>query len=215
MSGIVVHGIPASPYLRAVAMTLNEKKLPWRLAAIKPGENRLPEHLARQPFGKVPALEHDDFVLYETQAILRYLDAVFPQPALRPSDLRTLARMDQMIGIVDCYFFRNIAATIVFNRIVAPMLGLPVDEAVIAAAIPNTKLCLGVCEGFLGDAPFLIGDALTLADLMLAPQLAFLVMTPEGAALAPDYPRLRRWLSRMQERESMRNSAPDCLAAKV
>jgi glutathione S-transferase len=215
MRGIVVYGIPASPYMRAVAMTLNEKQLPWRLAPLKPGENRLPEHLARQPFGKVPALEHDDFVLYETQAILRYVDAAFPQPALRPSDLRTLARMDQMIGIVDCYFFRNIAATIVFNRIVAPMLGLPVDEAVIAAAIPDTRLCLGVCEEFLGDAPFLIGDALTLADLMLAPQLAFLAVTPEGAALSPAYPRLWRWLSRMQARPCMRDSTPDSLAAKA
>jgi hypothetical protein len=73
MSEFVVHSIPDSPFGRAVLATLEEKN-PCRLAPLAPGAHRSPEHLARHPFGRVPVLEHGRFSLYETQAILRYLD---------------------------------------------------------------------------------------------------------------------------------------------
>ena len=80
MSAFVVHGVPGSPYLRAVLLGLEEKRAPYRLAAMALGEARAAAHLARQPFGRIPVFEHGDFQLYETQAILRYLDAVRPEP---------------------------------------------------------------------------------------------------------------------------------------
>ena len=65
----------------------------------------------------MPAFEHDGFALYETQAILRYIDEGFPVSPLQPTDLHQFARMNQIMGIVDAYAWRAIAAGIVFNRV--------------------------------------------------------------------------------------------------
>src|SRR5258708_2977289 len=95
MSEFIVHSIPGSPFGRAVLTTLEEKGASYRFSPVAPGTLRSPEHLARHPFGRVPVLEHNGFLLYETQAILRYLDRVLPAPALTPSDPKRAARMDQ------------------------------------------------------------------------------------------------------------------------
>src|SRR4051794_34378754 len=100
-----LHGVPGSPFVRAVMIGLEEKRVSYEFVAIAPGSTKAPEHLARHPFGRVPAFAHDGFSLYETQAILRYVDAAFEGPALRPSDVQALARMDQLVGISDWYLF--------------------------------------------------------------------------------------------------------------
>src|ERR1035438_9175029 len=99
MSEFIVHTIPGSPFARAVLATLEEKGAPYRVSPVAPGTFRSPEHLARHPFGRVPVLEHDGFTIYETQAILRYLDRVLPAPALTPADPRAAARMDQAMNV--------------------------------------------------------------------------------------------------------------------
>jgi glutathione S-transferase len=204
MSEIVVYGIHGSPFVRAVQLGLEEKGVPYRLHALKPGEHKSEEHLRRQPFGRVPAIEHGDFALYETQAILRYLDAAFPQPALQPREPRAIGRMNQIIGINDWYLFPKVGAVIVFQRIVGPvLLGRATDEAAIAAAMPDGRVCIAALDRLLGDKRFLVGDELTIADLMLAPQLDFLSATPEGRELLKGTA-LVDWLKRMNDRPSMR-----------
>jgi glutathione S-transferase len=86
MSEFIVHSIPGSPFGRAVLTALEEKGARYSFSPLAPGGLRSPEHLARHPFGRVPVLEHDGFLLYETQAILRYLDRVLPNPPLTPAD---------------------------------------------------------------------------------------------------------------------------------
>ena len=122
MSEFVVHTIPGSPFARAVFATLEEKSAPYRIAPVAPGSHKSPEHLARHPFGRVPVLEHDGFVLYETAAILRYLDRVLPDPRLTPADARRAARMDQLMSINDWYLFQGVANVIIFHRVFAPRL---------------------------------------------------------------------------------------------
>ena len=134
-----VHSIPGSPYGRAVLATLIEKGAPHRLAPLSPGEHRAAAHLARHPFARIPALDHDGFGLFETQAILRYIDRVVPTPALTPADPKVAARMDQVMNCTDWYLFRVIGVAVVFNRIVAPRLGFPVDEAAVAEAYAGVQ----------------------------------------------------------------------------
>src|SRR5438270_3940943 len=118
MSGITVYGIPGSPFLRSVEIALKEKDVLYHLHALAPGEHKQPEHLARHAFGRVPAFEHDGFALYETQAIVRYLDEVYPNPSLTPGNPQQRERMNQVIGIIEWYFFPKAAAPIAFNRII-------------------------------------------------------------------------------------------------
>jgi glutathione S-transferase len=168
-----------------------------------PGETKQPAHLERHPFGRIPAFSHGDFQLYETQAILRYIDAVFPGIALQPTEPRAAARMNQMMGIVDWYFFRDIGTTIIFNRVVAPAFGMPTDDAACAAGVPKANVCTQELDRLIGDQPYVAGDAISLADLMLVPHLEYFSISPEGTAVLEPYPRLTDWLRRVQERPSM------------
>ena len=70
MSGMIVHGVPGSPYVRAALLTLEEKGAPYKLAAMAPGTLKQEPHLSRHPFGRIPAFEHDGWMLYETWAIM-------------------------------------------------------------------------------------------------------------------------------------------------
>src|SRR5215510_1101688 len=203
MSDIVVYGVPGSPFVRAVQMGLEEKGVAYRVQPVGPNELKSEAYLKRHPFGRVPAFEHGDLKLYETQAILRYLDDVFPSPPFVPADPREAARMNQIIGINDWYFFPKAAAVIVFQRIVGPvLLGIKTDEAAIEAALPMGRTCIAELDRLLGAQQFLAGDHLSVADLMLAPQLDFLAETPEGKSLLAGT-RIEAWLARMNERPSM------------
>jgi glutathione S-transferase len=202
MSEFVVHTVPGSPFARSVLAGLEEKGARWRVAPIAPGTTKQPEHLARHPFGRMPVLEHDGYVLYETQAILRYLDALILAPPLQPKAPQAIGRMNQLVGINDWYVFPQVSATIAFERIIKPqILGLPTDEARCAAALPQATVCIEVLEAFLGDQAFLAGDTLTIADLMVAPQLMYFAETPEGQTLLAGK-RLAAWTERMEARPS-------------
>jgi glutathione S-transferase len=204
MSEFTVYSIPGSPFGRAVLASLEEKNAPYRLSPVAPGTFRSPEHLARHPFGRVPVLEHEGFRIYETQAILRYLERVVPTPALTPSDPKAAARMDQLMGVNDWYLFQGVGNVIGFQRVVGPrLMGLTPDEAVIEAAMPKAQTVFAELGRQLGDQPYFVGEAITLADLMLAPQVAFFRETPEWAVLGAPRANLARWLERMEARPSL------------
>jgi glutathione S-transferase len=208
MSDFVVHGFPGSPFMRSVLVALEEKRAPYRIEALTPGAQRTPEYQRLHPFGRVPAIQHGDFHLYETQAILRYVDATFAGRALQPREPRAIGRMNQVIGINDWYLFPRVARVIVFERIVGPVLfGKAPDEAAINAALPEARLCLGEIDRLLGDQKHLAGDEFSLADVLLAPQLYYLAATPEGASIL-EGTALLAWLERVSERASMQATLP-------
>lgn len=205
MSEMIVYGIPGSPYLRAVLLGLHEKQAPYRLAVL--GKSafaaRTPEHLERHPFGRFPILQHGELWLYETQAILRYIDAVLPGPSLQPQDATAAARMNQIAGIVDCYVHPFISVGVSVERLLSQRFwNRPTDEANIANALPKARTCLTELERLMGAHEFLAGDTLSIADLMAAPHLLFFRMTPESEELMRGTT-LDAWLERMRARESV------------
>jgi glutathione S-transferase len=200
---ITVYSIPGSPFGRAVLATCAEKNAPYRLVAVAPPAHKGPEHMARHPFGRVPAIDDDGFKLYETQAITRYIDAAYGTPkALTPRDPKTEARMNQVIGVIDWYFFApNSAMTLGFNRIVAPKLGFPVNEEAVAASLPQARHCIEVLAGFLERSPYVAGDAFSLADIHAGTQLDLLAPAPEAAEMLKGTP-IPAWLERLAARPS-------------
>jgi glutathione S-transferase len=215
MSGFVVHGIPGSPYVRAALLVLEEKRVPYRFAAMGFGTTKTPEHLGRHAFGRIPAFEHDGWLLYETQAILRYADAVVPEPPLQPADPRAAARMNQLMGITDWYFMPQVSRPITFNRVVAPHFNLPVSEEAVAGALDGARRCVGEIGRLLGGEPWLAGGSPSLADLLLAPQMSMFALAPEGAEMLREHGNLRDWLARMEARPSMQATTWDTLLARV
>jgi glutathione S-transferase len=203
MSEFIVHSVPGSPYGRAVFATLEEKGARYRLAPVDPQTRKSEPHILRHPFGRVPVLEHDGFMLYETQAILRYLDRILPQPSLTPADPRAAGRMDQAMNISDWYLFQGVNNVIGFQRLVKPRLvGEPADEAVVAQAMPQARIVFGELSRLLGDQAYFAGGAPSLADMMIAPQLDFLRQTPEWPTLTSQ--NLTSWLDRMVARASLK-----------
>jgi glutathione S-transferase len=201
MTEFTVYSVPGSPFGRSVLMVLEEKGASWHL---RPTSPRDPAHLARHPFARVPVIEHEGFSLYETQAILRYLDRILPDPVLTPDDAKSAARMDQAMNISDWYLFQGVGNVIAFQRIVGPrLMGLTPNEEACAAAVPRARTVFAELAQILGARPFFAGDALSLADIQLAPQIDFLMMTPEGQSIAAGHPGLTAWFDRMSGRPSM------------
>jgi glutathione S-transferase len=203
MSCITIHSVIGSPYGRAPLIALEEKGVPYQLLSLGPGAAKQQPYLSLHPFGRVPVLEHNDFILYETQAVLRYVDRSFPGSPLTPPTTGALARMDQILNICDWYLMQGVNNVIGFHRIVAPrFLGLAPDEAAIADAMPRARLVLGELEHFLGDKTFLVDDRLSLADILCGAHIDFLARTPEWESLAHQFPTLAAWLDRLRARDS-------------
>lgn len=206
MSEVIIYGIPGSPYARMPMLACEEKGAPYRLVAMEPGGSKSAEHLARQPFGRVPAIEHDGFKLYEADAIIRYIDQVFEGPSLVPTDPKAQARMNQVMGIMDWYVMPSLSAGIGFNRIIAPVFGMPVDEEKVKAAMPMARTCIKALEDILGSNAYFAGDWFSLADIMAVAHLEMVPWSPEGAELIAGSP-LLAWLDRMAERPSVAKTA--------
>ena len=172
-------------------------------------------HLSRHPFGRIPAFEHDGWMLYETQAIMRYVDAVVAGPRLQPEEPRAAARMNQLMGITDWYVMPQVSAPITRNRVVAPRFNRPVDESAIVAALPNARNCIAEIARLLDYHAWMAGDALSLADLLLAAHLSMFALAPEGAEMLQDHENLQRWLARIEVRPSMVATTWDRLLERV
>lgn len=205
----VLYGAAYSVYVRAVRLALTEKGVAYRLVPVDvfaPG-GPPPEHLVRQPFGRIPAFEHRGFALYETGAITRYVDEAFPGPALQPQTPQPRARMNQVIGILDAYAYRTLVWDIYVERVSAPKRGRAPDEARIWDALPRAATCLTALESIMGPGPFLAGPDLTLADLHAAPVFALFTAAPEAEPLLAPHSGLRRWWERIAARPSMAATA--------
>lgn len=211
-----VYSFPGSPFGRAVLAALVAKNADFRLVPVRPGTFREPDNLARHPFGKVPSFEHDGLIIYETQAIMRYIDRVFPDPPLVPADPRDAARMDQALCVVDCYLFPKVGAPIGFNRVISPrLLGKPGDEAAVAAALPMAQTTLDALEALLGSAPWFGGNRVSLADLLVFPLLDFIAGTPEWPDLIAPRARLAQWMTRAEALDCMRATSWEAVSAMV
>lgn len=214
-SKMIVHGIPGSPYVRAALLALEEKGADYEFAAMAPGALKQQPHLLRHPFGRIPAFEHDGWMLYETQAIMRYVDTVIPEPRLQPKEPRAAARMNQLMGITDWYVMPQVSAPITRNRVVAPRFNRPVDEDAIAGATPNARVCIAEIGRLLDGHTWMAGDTLSLADLLLAAHLSMFAQAPEGAQILQNHDNLRGWLTRIEARPSMKATTWDRLLERV
>ena len=204
MTDFTIHGIPGSPYVRAPLLVLEEKGLPWRLEPLAMGGNRTPDYKARlHPFAKIPVLDHGDFRLYETRAILDYVDQIAPEPALTPNNPKLRARMNQVIGIVDSYVAPRVSGAVTFPRLVAPRFGMAVDDAAVVAAIPAAQEVIDELARLLGDQDYMAGPAFSLADAMLIPHLVFIPEFAEGAAMIAPHANLAAWIERVKARPSV------------
>jgi glutathione S-transferase len=193
---------PYSTYSRRVRIALLEKNLPCELVTVDMAarKHREPEYLALNPYGRVPTLVDDDFVLYESTAILNYLEAKYPQPALVPSDLRGRAQVDLHMKLCDVQFTRQ-CGTIVFPKRFLPKERW--DEKAFEQARGEIDKHLAILNRQLGDREFLVGESYSLADVCYTPWLGFFELMGVKAQ-----PAIAKWSARLLARKSAVETAP-------
>jgi glutathione S-transferase len=204
MSELVVYGFPRSTFVNIVRLVLTHKEVPYTFHDLEP-EMGKPSHLALHPFDRVPILKHGDFTVYETSAIVAYVDETFPRLPLQPRSIPDRARMDQWISMVNSYYYPYMIYHVTHERLVFPELGIASDEKVVAHALPKVELGLQVAERQLAHGKdYLIGSDLTLADFYLLPSTFAFSLTEEGKTMYPKYPAFCRWRERMEALPSVR-----------
>lgn len=203
MADIVILGPPQSSYLRSTRMACVEKGLEHELRPLDLGSDA---HRAAHPYFKVPVLEHGGARIYESNAIVHYLDRAFDGPSLVPTEPLAAARAEQWVSVLNCYMYENFVKRYAFAYI-RPGEGGP-DRARIESSIESVKHDLDLLESQLGETRFLAGDALSHADLLLVTPIQTAAMFPEGKAALAERPKLSAWFAALADRPSAQFLAP-------
>jgi glutathione S-transferase len=205
MPDLIVYGFPRSTFVNIVRLVLTHKQVAYRFHDLE-SEMGKPTHLALHPFNRVPILRHGDFTVYETSAIVAYLEEIFPKPGLQPNSARDRARMHQWISAVNSYYYPYMIYHVSHERNVFPELGIASDEKVVAHAIPKVEVALTVTERELAHGKdYLLGPELSLADFYLLPSTYSFSFAPEAKALYAKYPAFCRWRARMEGLPTVKN----------
>ncbi|WGV24499.1 glutathione S-transferase family protein [Halotia branconii] len=198
---LTLYHTPISPNSRRVWITLLEKELEFELVEVKlDGEQFKPEFLAINPFHHVPTLVDDDFNVVESLAILDYLEAKYPTPAMLPKDAKDLAivRMVQLVSINELLP----AATTFLPQ----MLGLPGgDSEKMEKAKQKIATVLKFFENLLDDRPYFVSYNLTLAEVVAGTIVPIL---PSIGISLSEYPKINAWCGRLIARPSWQTTQP-------
>lgn len=203
-------GADYSVYVRIARLSFHEKGVDYELVPVDifaPGGPPA-AYLERQPFGKIPAFEHEGFRLYETGAITRYVDEAFEGAALQPENPRQRARMNQIVSIADEHVYPDLVWGLYVELVSKAEGGKPSSKDRVAEAWAKAPVCLKALSDILEDNPWLAGDHLTLADLHVAPMVDYFLRVPDAGRMLSDTANLARWWDRMSARESFLLTGP-------
>jgi glutathione S-transferase len=197
----------ASPNVRRARFTaavlgleVEERKLDFAK-----GEHKNPEYLALNPNGAVPTLVDGDFVLTESRAIMQYLASKKPEAGLLPRDEQARADVTRW-QFWDAAHFSPQLGTFTFQRLFKPMFGMgEPDQAKLDEALANFRRFAAVLDKRLDGKRYVVGEALTLADLTLASSLMYAKQTevPLG-----EFSHVHAWFSRMSEMDAWKKTSP-------
>ena len=199
---IKLHYHPMSTFSRRARIALIEKNIPHELVLVDmvARKHREPAYLALNPYGRVPTLQEGDFLLYESTAILSYLESRHPQPPLTPGDAQGRALVEMHMKLCDLQMARQ-TSTIIFPKRFLPKERW--DEKAMAQAKSEIEKHLAIVDTQLAGKPFLLGDLYTLAEICYTPLVQFLPLME----IAPP-PAVAAWVERMLTRPSALQTAP-------
>ncbi len=198
----IIYGAPLSSYVRATRMTCVEKGIEHTLEPADTGSDEYRRNL--HPYGKMPAMRHGEVSLFETSAIIRYIDEAFPGPKLQPDTAAGRARMEQWISAYNNYIYRPMVLEYVLPYFFASGPNGQPDRARIDQALPQLETQMELLNQAYGDSPWLAGDSVSLADLILAPALHTCSQFPEGREFVTRYSNVGRALQSWEQRDSVR-----------
>jgi glutathione S-transferase len=199
---MILLGASVSPFVRKVLVVAAEKGVKLENRPINPTTSTDPLFISTSPFRKIPALVDGDFKLADSTAIVTYLDALHPLPAIFPAAPRERARAIWFEEMADTILFAA-AQKVFYNRVVAPKFlnragDLTAAQEAQAELLPPVYAYL---ESVMPAQGFLVGSAFSIADIAVAGMLVNMTYcnaAPESAR----YPKLAAFLERTMARPS-------------
>ena len=199
-----IFGPVQSNFTWSVRMAAHEKGIDANHHVVMP---HTPELLAANPTGRAPGMRHGDVTIFETSAILRYLDDAFEGPAPIPTDTSEAIRLEQWISYnnttLDIWLIRRYVLEFIFN---AGDDGLPPAERIAEAVekLPSVFKMVeqGVAQGFYGS------DKFTIADCLVLPNLFYAQKFPHSKEAFEACPDLVAYFDRVKNRESLVATMP-------
>ncbi|MGH7820614.1 MAG: glutathione S-transferase family protein [Candidatus Binatia bacterium] len=195
-----LYDYPQCPFGQKVRIVLAEKELSYETIYIdlRKGEQKRPEFLRLNPFGKVPVLVDDEVVVYDSTVINEYLEDEYPHPPLLPEDSALRARARSFEDYADIAF--TLPVGVLMGEVRKPEAERDAER--VRRAREEVERTLAHLNGNLGEHPFLAGE-FSMADAAFAPRL--MVLAAVGIEIRPQWEPLRRWIDRLAERPSIRN----------
>ena len=196
---IKLYDFKSSPNCQRVKIVLAEKNLPYEIVPVdlRAQEQKTPDYLKLNPYGKVPVLTDDNTVLYESCIINEYLEEKYPDPPLMPNEPGKKAQARILVDYGMAHFDSP------YQKLRMELTKDPKEQnqQIIEAAKNELKKLLQRFESELGDQQYLTGD-FSLVDADLLPRFTRL----EGFGVLPDpsLPRFGKYLERMKARPSVK-----------
>jgi len=191
---------PDCAFCQKVKVVLWEKDLEFEtvLVDLKAGEQKTPEFLKLNPYGKVPVLVDDETVVYDSTIINEYLEDEYPEPRLLPADSSLRARARLLEDYCDNSFIPS--ADFVLMQMAKPEAER--DQERLGRYRMEVQRGLNRLEAFLDGKDFLVGD-FSLADIAFVPRV--LILPKLGVEVDPRLRHVNGWIGRLRERPSVRN----------
>ncbi|CAN6358540.1 unnamed protein product [Urochloa humidicola] len=206
-----VYGSSVSPYVATVLVCLEEAGAAYELVPLDMAarEHKAPHHLARNPFGSIPALEDGELTLFESRAIARYVLRKYgnagAEDLLREGNLEEAAMVDVWLE-AEAHQYHPAISHIVRQCVILPMIGGARDQRIVDEHAGKLREVLRAYDARLGEGSYLAGEFASLADIAHFGFTHYLMRT-EYAALVEERPNVRAWWERLSARPAVRKVA--------
>ena len=198
-------GYGTSVYSQIARMALAELDLSAQWHETDPFEGTGPNP---HPFGLVPLLRDDGVEVYETTAILHYLDATYGAQHWSGGTPIEQTRIRQVQAIADHHAYWPLVRQVFGHAVFRPAHGLVPDDQTLQAGLAAADPVLRALDRIAAEGHALTGQTLTQADLHLGPMVGFFAAAPQGCALLARFSHLSAWFDWIKCRPSYRDTCP-------
>ncbi|KAJ7302778.1 glutathione S-transferase [Mycena albidolilacea] len=200
MAILKLYGASHATCTRRVATVLHELKVPFELVEVDVmnGEHKTAAYMQKQPFGQIPYIDDDGFILYESRAICRYIAAKHPESGLIPTDPKANALFERAASVELSNW--DPSASKAGLELMKKGFGMPCDQAVVDAQLEILDKKLEGYEAILSEQRYVAGDSFTLADLFHIPYAP--LVASGGSDIMTRKPNVARWYNELVARPS-------------
>jgi len=196
---------PQAKRLRVLANELNLKLDVQELDFMK-GDNKKPEYLAKNPMGKIPTLEDDGYVIWESPAAMIYMASKANSPLL-PKGAKEHAELFKWM-FWNASHFENAAFVLVGEKVVKPMMmGQQPDVARVTLAMKDWERFVPIFNGHLEGKQWVLGNDFSIADIAIGTTVESTTM-PQVGCTYDRYTHIKAWLGRVTSRDSWKKATP-------